>query len=373
MAASDPPVGRIKCVVWDLDNTMWDGVLLEPGPVRLRQHVVEHIRRLDQMGILHSVASKNDWETAQRQLEEFGLAGYFLHPQITWSPKSDSVSRIAKALNIGIDAIAFVDDQPFELAEVAHAHPGVLCVDTADVDTALRGPAFQPRFVTAESQVRRDMYQAATRRDDAERDFDGTSEDFLATLDMEFTVRAACRDDLRRAEELTVRTNQLNSTGRTYSYEELEALLDSDDHLLLVASLTDRFGGYGTVGLCLVRTGPMRTDPVRTGPVRTDGEPWQLLLLLMSCRVMSRGVGTILLNYVMATARSRGARLRAEFIETGRNRIMYVTYMFAGFQEISRDGEHLMLESGLADIQPPPGYVRLRLPDEAESRIRPAW
>jgi O-antigen ligase len=96
------------------------------------------------------------------------------------------------------------------------------------------------------------MYRGQIARDELEKDFVGTNHEFLASLGMHFTIETAKQADLQRAEELTVRTNQLNSTGRTYSYDELDALRESPDHLLLVASLTDTFGSYGKIGLALV-------------------------------------------------------------------------------------------------------------------------
>ncbi|MCP3804699.1 HAD-IIIC family phosphatase [Allokutzneria sp. A3M-2-11 16] len=344
-----PKLGRIKCVVWDLDNTVWDGILLEDGDVKLRDEVAEEIRRLDELGVLHSVASRNDHQAAMAKLREFGLADYFLYPQINWNAKSGSLEQIAKAINIGLDAIAFVDDQPFEREEVAHVLPAVLTVDAlGDLPAILAGDEFRPKFVTDESRIRREMYQAAAKRDVIEQEYSGTSEEFLATLDMKFTISRAQEADLQRAEELTVRTNQLNSTGRTYSYEELDALRTSPDHLLLVASLTDRYGSYGKIGLALVERG----QPA-----------WHLRMMLMSCRVMSRGVGTVLLNHIMGLAKADGAKLRAEFVETGRNRMMYVTYAFAGFTEVERDGSHLVFESDLATIQPPPAYLVVETED----------
>ncbi|MFG1645616.1 HAD-IIIC family phosphatase [Amycolatopsis sp. NPDC049252] len=341
-----PKRGRIKCVVWDLDNTVWDGTLLEDGEVSVRPEVVAEIKRLDELGVLHSVASRNDHDAAMARLKAAGLDEYFLYPQITWNPKSGSVERIAKALNIGLDAIAFVDDQPFELAEVAHALPAVKTVDVAELAAELASEEFRPKFVTDESRVRRDLYRAAAVRDQVEQDHEGTSEEFLSTLDMTFTIARAQREDLQRAEELTVRTNQLNSTGRTYSYDELDELRQSPDHVLLVASLSDKYGGYGKIGLALAERGT---------------EAWHLRMMLMSCRVMSRGVGTVLLNHIMGLAKADGAKLRADFVETGRNRVMYVTYAFAGFTEISRDGSRLVFESDLSTIQPPPSYLTVEL------------
>ena len=345
-ALEKPRQGRIKCVVWDLDNTLWDGVLLEDGDVTLRPAVVDHIHRLDRLGILNSVASRNDPGQALAKLAEFGLTDMFLHPQIGWNAKSESISRIATALNLGLDAFAFVDDQPFELAEVAHVLPGVTGVDVARLDEAMERPEFSPRFVTDESAQRRLMYQSQAQRDRVEDEFVGSSDEFLATLGMRFTIAPARTEDLQRAEELTVRTNQLNSTGRTYSYEELDELRTSPDHLLLVASLSDRFGSYGKIGLTLVEKGE-----------RT----WRLCMLLMSCRVMSRGVGSVLLNHVMGLAAEAGASLQADFVETGRNRMMQITYAFAGFREIGREGSHVLLEADLSALQPPAPYVDLEI------------
>jgi FkbH-like protein len=349
--AEKPVRGRVKCIVWDLDNTLWDGVLLEDGEVTLRPWVAEQIRRLDQHGVLHSVASKNDHQAAMAKLSEFGLAEMFLYPQINWNPKSSSIQLIAKALNLGLEAFAFVDDQEFERAEVGHQTPGVICVDVLDLAEALRRPEFRPRFVTDESAQRRLMYQGQLAREELERDFVGTNHDFLASLDMSFTIETARQEDLQRAEELTVRTNQLNSTGRTYSYEELDALRSSPDHLVLVASLTDKFGSYGKIGLALVEK----------GHPELGAEVWQLHMMLMSCRVMSRGVGMVLLNHIMTLAKQAGATMRADFVETGRNRMMQITYAFAGFREISRDGSRAVLAADLSASQPPPPYVRLEI------------
>jgi FkbH-like protein len=341
-----PVQGRIKCVVWDLDNTLWDGVLLEDGQVDVRAGVVEHIHKLDAMGVLNSIASKNDAQTAIAVLRELGLEEMFLYPQINWNAKSHSIQVIAKKLNLGLDAFAFVDDQDFERAEVAHELPDVTCVDALEVDEALARSEFRPRFITDESAQRRSLYRSQLARDDEEAEFVGTNEEFLASLGMTFTIASAQREDLQRAEELTVRTNQLNATGRTYSYDELDALRSSGDHILLTASLTDKFGSYGKIGVALVEKG---------------AEVWQLRMMLMSCRVMSRGVGMVLLNHVMRLAKNAGARLRADFVETGRNRMMQVTYAFAGFREAARDGAQVVLEAALSDLQDPPGYVELEV------------
>jgi len=337
--------GRIKCVVWDLDNTVWDGVLLEGDALRLRPQVVSIIKTLDERGILHSIASRNSHEAALRQLETFGIAEYFLHPQVSWNVKSTAIATIAERLNIGIDSLAFVDDQIFELEEVAFRLPEVLCIHADDAAMMLDSPDFSPRFITDESSRRREMYRSGIGREEAEQSFTGDNDAFLSTLDMVLTIGPAQEQDLARAEELTIRTHQLNSTGVTYSYAELDHCRTADDHLLLVAGLEDRFGSYGKIGLALVYTA---------------GDAWRLKLLLMSCRVMSRGVGAVLLDEIVRLAQARGKSLEAEFAETSRNRVMYVTYRFAGFREVGRDGGTAILRADPDLQRRPPEYLRIR-------------
>jgi FkbH-like protein len=334
----------IKCVVWDLDNTLWQGILLEDAAVSLRPGIVTVIKTLDERGILHSIASRNDPETAMRQLLQFGLADYFVYPQIGWQAKSDSVDAIAKALNIGLDAIAFVDDEPFEREEVTHALPDVYSLDSTAVDDILQMPAFTPRFITDDSRQRRAMIQANIAREQAEATFDGPTESFMATLEMVFAIGQAQEQDLQRAEELTRRTNQLNTTGYGYSYEELLAFSQSPDHLLLITSLADKFGEYGRIGLALVECGP---------------QVWNIKLLLMSCRVMSRGVGTMLLSHIMRLARTAGVVLQAEFIANDRNRMMFVTYRLAGFKSIKEESNAFLLQHDLDHVPGFPKYVKV--------------
>jgi FkbH-like protein len=337
---------KVKCVVWDLDNTFWDGTLLEGDEVRLRDGVREIIHALDARGILHSIASRNHAESALARLRELGLEEYFLYPQINWGSKAASIRSIAENLNIGLDSICFIDDQPFELAEVQAALPQVLCLDATQLLQMPLMPELNPETVTAEARMRRQMYLGEMRRKQTEEAFTGPQEEFLATLAMVFTISPARAEDLARAEELTNRTNQLNTTGRTFSREELEKLRCSDRHLLLMSELTDKFGSYGKIGLALVEC---------------DSEVWTIRLLLMSCRVMSRGVGTIMLNHILRKAREAGVRLLSEFISNDRNRMMYVTYKFAGFTEIENRGGVQILEHGLESIPSVADYISVRV------------
>jgi len=337
----------VKCVVWDLDNTVWQGTLLEGGVTGLRPRVVDAMRALDERGILQSVASKNDHAAAWAQLEAYGLADYFLYPQIGWGAKSGSLERIAKDLNIGIDSFAFIDDQAFEREEVAFAQPAVLCIDAAEIEAMLARPEFNPRFVTEDSRRRRAMYQADIARKQVEEHFDGPQEAFLASLEMRLRIAPAQEEDLKRAEELTLRTNQLNTTGYTYSYDELDFFRGSPDHRLLIAGLDDKHGPYGKIGLVLIEC--------------RDGV-WMVKLLLMSCRVMARGVGTVLINHLRNEARRHGVRLLAEMLPNERNRMMYMTYKFNHFRELEkRDDGLVIFENDLSTVHAFPAYMRIEI------------
>ena len=338
---------NIKCVVWDLDNTLWDGILLEDGEVRLRSQAIEVIKTLDARGILHSIASKNDEATAMAKLAAFGLSEYFLYPQIHWSSKVVSLQSIASSLNIGIDAIAFVDDTAFERDEVAFTLPEVLCIDATHIASIPDMPAMSPRFLTKDAANRRKMYSADIKRNKAEDIFQGPKEEFLATLGMVYTLSSAREEDLLRAEELTQRTHQLNTTGITYSYEELLAFHLSEHYKLLMADLEDTYGSYGKIGLSLIECSP---------------DLWILKLFLMSCRVMSKGVGSVMLYYIMNLAKRANVRLYAEFLPNKRNRQMYITYRLNGFKEVGkRNDDLLILEHDLVAIPSFPPYVTVNV------------
>ena len=335
----------IKCVVWDLDNTLWHGVLLEDDKVSLRENIVHIIQTLDSRGILQSIASKNEFHTAIAKLEEFGLQEYFLYPQINWNSKAASLQEIAVSLNISLEAIAFIDDRLFELEEVQFNLPEISCINANEIDNILDLPIMNPRFITEDSRIRRAMYINDIERKNAEQEFVGTTDEFLATLKMNFSISSARESDLQRAEELTLRTNQLNTTGYTYSYDELNHFRQSKNHQLLVASLEDKYGSYGKIGLALIE----KRSPI-----------WTIKLLLMSCRVMSRGVGTIMMNHIMGLAQSNNVRLLAEFVQNDRNRMMYISYKFAGFKEIEKNNNLVIFENDLTQIQPVPDYVNFQ-------------
>jgi methoxymalonate biosynthesis protein len=309
-------VTMVKCLVWDLDNTLWQGTLLEDGAVRLPDSVRELIIELDARGILQSVASKNDHDLAWAKLEELGVAEYFVLPRIGWGPKSQSVREIADGLKFAHSAIAFVDDQPAERAEVAFHLAEVRCYGADEVGALAGLPEFSPATVTVDGRRRRRMYQAGFEREAEQSSFTGPAEEFLRSLDLRMRIGRASEEELTRVGELTLRTSQMNATGVHYSDADLRALLADPGHEVLVASMTDRFGPHGAIGVLLLATHP---------------GAWHLKLLATSCRVVSFGAGAAIINWLSDQAARAGAHLVADFRPTDRNRMMEIAYRFAGF------------------------------------------
>jgi methoxymalonate biosynthesis protein len=309
-------VAMIKCLVWDLDNTLWQGTLLEGDHVQLSDAVREVIVRLDTRGILHSVASKNDREIAFKRMEQLGIAEYFVLSEIGWGPKSDSVRRIADRLNFAYRSIAFIDDQPAERAEVSFRLPEVRCYPAEQASMLPELPEFSPTMATVDSCHRRQMYQATFQRDAERANFTGPDEEFLRSLKLVMRIGRATEEELSRIEELTVRTSQMNATGVHYSATTLRGLLADPRHEILVVMLADRFGTHGAVGIVLLEKHPM---------------VWHLKLLATSCRVVSFGAGSTILNWLIDQAALARVHLVADFRGTDRNRIMEIAYRFAGF------------------------------------------
>ncbi|MFI9508187.1 HAD-IIIC family phosphatase [Nocardia sp. NPDC052566] len=345
-------VVTVKCLVWDLDDTLWDGTVSERDGAAPKPAALRALEALDGRGILHAVASRGEPELALAHLRAHGVEDMFSAIEVGWGPKSEAVRRIAAELGIGLDTVAFIDNDPVERAEVAAAHPRVRCYPAEQLDTLLDLAELNPAVITADATQRRSRYRAERARRDDLREFAGTDQEFLASLGLIMTVRRAGEDDLARANELTVRTHQLNTTGVTFDLDELRALTVSDRHEVLVAELSDRFGSYGTIGLAVSET---------------RGDDAVLRLLLMSCRVLSRGVGTVLIRHMIERATAAGRRMVAEFVPTEVNRVMLVTLRFAGF-EVIEPGEQRMLlayNESRGMTGPANNHVELRVADEA--------
>lgn len=285
--AAEQPATKVKCVVWDLDNTLWNGTLIEtddPNTLALKSGVRELIETLDQRGIIQSIASKNDHAAAMAVLEHLSIAEYFLYPQIHWNPKSGSLEQIAKSLNIGIDSLAFIDDTAFERSQVASVWTQVRTYDVTEIDCLLELPEFDVP-VTAESRSRREMYRAEEKRNTLIAAEHTDIADFIRKCNLRMHLfEPKTEEEKLRCYELIVRTNQLNMTGRKYTAEEFAEVLARTDHKNFAFSCADDFGEYGIVGF---------------GQYRVEGDTLVFTEFAMSCRVAGKFVESALFAHLL--------------------------------------------------------------------------
>jgi|HubBroStandDraft_5_1064220.scaffolds.fasta_scaffold12458_2 FkbH-like protein len=273
---------KLKCVVWDLDNTLWDGILVEDGPskLRLKAGIVGIIEALDGRGILHSIASKNNRDETLQVLKDLQIDQYFLCPQISWQPKSEGIKAIAEQLNIGRDTLLFIDDTDFELEQVKSTCPDVQVLNAREYQTLLQMNEFQVP-VTEESRNRRKMYQLESTRQDLAAQFGDDYMAFLKDCNIRLNIRPMTEDNLQRVHELTQRTNQMNFSGNRYDREVLKVIISTPYLDTYVLDCEDRFGSYGVVGFSIVDS---------REPRMTD--------LMFSCRIQSKRVEHAFLGHI---------------------------------------------------------------------------
>ena len=305
--AGEQPADKVKCVVWDLDNTLWDGTLIETddtNALKLNPDVRELIEELDRRGIIQSVASKNDHAAAMAVLEHMNLAEYFLYPQIHWNPKSGSVEQIAKDLNIGMDAIALIDDSPFERNQVASVWPQVRTYDVTEIQNLPARDEFDVP-ATQESRNRRAMYRAEEKRNTlmAMAGEHTDLAEFIRKCNLQMHIfTPATAEEKLRCYELVVRTNQLNMSGIKYTSEEFDEVLARPGHKNFAFSCTDDFGEYGIVGF---------------GQYRVEGEQLVFTEFAMSCRVAGKFVESALFAHLLKTETCSSGKF--EVVKTKKN------------------------------------------------------
>ncbi len=303
-AKADAKQHICKCVVWDLDNTLWDGILIEDGPdkLRLKPGMLQILQTLDERGILISAVSKNNYDDALAQLRQFGIEEYFLFPQISWNPKSGGIQQIAKSLNIGTDSLLFVDDSPFEREQVRAVCPEVMVLDAAAyISIPERSDCQSP--VTEESKKRRLFYRDQQVRDAAQQHYSGDYFAFLRSCELHLTIRSLSEANLERVHELTQRTNQMNFSGNRYTHDQLRQFLNNDMFDTYVLDCRDRFGSYGTIGFCLINRPQVRM---------TD--------LMFSCRIQAKRVEHAFLSHVIRKYREvKASDFLADYRKTKKN------------------------------------------------------
>ena len=331
-----PITGKIcKCLVCDLDNTLWGGVIGEDGidgiqvgveyPGAAFGQFQRAILDLHQRGIILAICSKNNHDDAMAALEKH--PGMLLRPdhfnslRINWRDKAQNLREIAAELNIGIDALAFVDDNPVERQFVRSQLPEVTVVELSDdpltYAASLRDcPVFERLAISAEDRNRGQMYTDERQRADLETG-SATLEDFYHSLDMQAEITLVTPQTVSRVAQLTQKTNQLNMTTRRYSEQQITSLADDPACRVYCVQVRDRFGDSGIVGVMITRQ---------------RGSSCELDTFLMSCRVIGRTVETAMLATVVRHAGAAGmTQLAGEFLPTKKNAPAEDIYRDHGF------------------------------------------
>ena len=332
-----PLAGRsAKIVAVDLDNTLWGGVIGEDGlsgiqvgpeyPGAAFQELQRALLDLSRRGILLAICSKNNYEDALEALTRH--PGMLLRPgdlaamRINWNDKAQNLREIAAELNLGLDSIAFLDDNPVERQQVREQAPEVMVVelpsDPMRYAAAVRDcPAFE-RLVISEEDSNRGKYYAAEKQREALEQTALSREDFLRSLQQEAEVAAVDQFTLARAAQLTQKTNQFNLTTRRYTEQQLAELARMPGWHVHVIKVRDRYADNGWVGVAITHD---------------QQDTCEIEAFLLSCRVIGRSVETALVAHLASEARARGMhRLQGWFLPTRKNGPAKEFYRSHGFE-----------------------------------------
>jgi FkbH-like protein len=314
-----------KCIVLDLDNTLWGGVLGEDGPGGIAlgpqwpgSEFVDFQRELldlQRQGILLAACSKNNEAEALAVLREHP-AMLIREPQlaacrINWEDKATNIRALARELNIGLDHMLLIDDSPHERAWVRQQIPELLVPELpADPSMYANWVGSLPSLIvlqqTVEDTRRTQQYQESRSRE-TYRGSVGTVEGFLRGLGLRVEVSLLDDQSMARVVQLLAKTNQFNLTTRRHDEPTIRRRTAAGEWRVYTMRVTDRFGDFGLTGIAIAEPG---------------AEAWHLESFLMSCRVIGKSVETALLAKVAEDARAAGAtELSADFIESGRNQV----------------------------------------------------
>jgi FkbH-like protein len=329
------PATKVKCLAWDLDNTLWDGTLIETeaNNLTLKKDVLNVIRRLDERGILQTVVSKNNFDAAWSVVERLGLADFFLFPAINWGSKSSNIIQIAKQLNIGVDTLALVDDSVFERSEVKAALPMTRVYPENDISGLLNLPEFNFP-ITVMSRLRRESYRTESKRNDAQALFSGDYIEFLRSCEISLRIFTPNSDsEILRCLELIQRSNQLNLSSRRYNAMEFTSLLGTKGVLSVAMECIDKFGSYGIVGFVSV-------DERVPSPCITN--------FVLSCRVAQKRVEHAFFCWLVNRERSRGyKKLLADLVVTSQNGPLVSVFDDLRFEQSTSSNHHSIMELNL--------------------------
>jgi FkbH-like protein len=334
-----------KCLVLDLDNTLWSGVIgddglegivLGEGSAAGEAHLAlqRYALQLKARGVILAVCSKNDTTIAEsvfRDHPEMLLRrGDFAAFVANWEDKAANLKTIAARLNIGLDSLVFVDDNPVERARVRESLPMVAVPELPEdvayyVGCLANAGYFETVSFTADDQQRAEQYAANTEREALLGSSESVDE-FLRGLRMSVVFGPVKAVDLSRVTQLINKTNQFNPTTRRYTAEEVEAIVAAPEMISLQFRLLDRFGDNGLISILILRPDPEQADVLHI-------DTW-----VMSCRVFGRELEFEAMNIAVEAARRRGVRaFRANYIPTKKNAVIRDLYPRLGFSRANAE------------------------------------
>jgi FkbH-like protein len=324
------PADKVKCVVWDLDNTLWQGSLLEEGPgaLQVRREAVDLVTALDQRGIIQSIVSKNDFGPAMAMVAKVGLEDYFISPAINWGRKSHNVKAIADELNINIDTFAVIDDSAFERDEITSQWPQARTFAETEIGTLLQRPEFDVP-INAETVARRLSYLAEGKRKEIAASYGDDYDSFLRSCAAEAHLfKPVAEGHISRCLELIQRSNQLNLSTRRYDRADFLHLLALPTILAMALACSDRFGDYGIVGFVSLEV----------------HDTWAKLRdLVISCRIAQKKVEHAWFQWIAKYLVARNHdRLLADYKPTGRNGVLLDILREVGFVELNAEDPRLL-------------------------------
>lgn len=307
-----------KCIVVDLDDTLWLGNVGEVGPAGIDPLIgfQRQLKALCERGVILAACSKNDEDTALAAFNRLNMPlklEHFSAFVANWNDKAENIEAIAQTLNIGLDSIVFVDDSPFERGRVRQALPMVAVAD----DPGSIDCYFPDGVITEEDRNRAAFYRVDQQREKLRRSA-GSVEEYLQSLDMKLTWSYFDREGLPRIHQLINKTNQFNLTTRRYREKELEEIIDSPMAFGLQFRLADIFGDNGMIAVIIA---------AETDDCDLFVDAWA-----MSCRVIGRQIEAAMFEVLRGIAFERGyRRVVGRYLPTSRNGIVRDHYRKLGF------------------------------------------
>ncbi len=349
-----------KCLILDLDNTVWGGVIGDDGiegiqlghGLGIGKAFTEFqmwVKKLKQRGIIICVASKNNEETAKEPFEKHPDMVLKLEDiavfQANWETKVDNIRTIQRILNIGFDSMVFLDDNPFERNIVRENIPGITVPELPEdpgeyLEYLYSLNLFETASYSQADKDRTKQYQVEAKRVSLQKTFSNEA-DFLKSLDMVSVVSGFNAFNTPRVAQLSQRSNQFNLRTVRYTEADIEAYGKDSDVIDLSFTLEDKFGDNGLIAVIIMKPQDAETLFVDT---------W-----FMSCRVLKRGMENFTLNTMVEAARQKGyKRIIGEYLPTPKNKMVEGHYPSLGFEQL--EGTQYVLD--VEQYQPRECYIR---------------